>query len=116
MSAGVFAASIYGTDTGQGLPCRIQPETISAFNPASAVTVVPGVGRIRLSNGRRQFGISPRTVSGTWLTPPSGYQAGGSVKIPILTLTTYQAIVLGATLTYLGGTFKVVGKTPEKEN
>lgn len=116
MSAGSFVSAKYTLDIGGALPCRIQPETITAFNPDGTGTIIAGVGRIKLSSGRREFGVSPRTVTASWTTPPAGYKAGGSVRIPIFTPTAFAAITLGQVLTYLGGTATVSGKNPEKEN
>lgn len=116
MSAGTFVIGKYTLNNGTALPCRIQPETITAFNPDGTGTIIPGVGRIKLSSGRREFGLSPRVVTASWTTPPAGYKAGGAVRIPILTPTAFAAISLGQTLTYLGGSATVSGKSPEKEN
>lgn len=116
MSAGGFVGATYTLDGGSSLPARIQPETITSFNPDGTGTIIAGVGRIKLSSGRREFGVSPRTVTASWTTAPAGYKAGGSVRIPIFTPTAFAAITLNQVLTYLGGTCKVTGKNPEKEN
>lgn len=116
MSSGVFIGATYENDGGAGLPARVQPETLATFNPDGSAAPIAGIGRIKLSSGRREFGLSPRTVSGVWLTPPANYKVGGTVRVPIMTLAAFAAISLNDTLTYLGGTFRVTGKNPEKEN
>jgi len=117
MSSGAFTDVLYELDTVTGaLPGKVQPETITTFNPTATATVISGVGRIKLSAGRREYGVSPRTVSGVWTTPPAGYKAGGTVRLPIFTKAAFSDIDFNDSLTYLGGTFRVTGKNPEKQN
>jgi len=114
MSAGVFERSFYETDQGDILRCRIQPETITGWN-AEAVGPATAPGSARMSSSRRKAGVNARTISATWSgAAPTGYKAGGILRIPILTPTAYNAINLGDTLAYLGANIEVLGKIPEK--
>lgn len=116
MSAGAFSTAVYEDDNGDGFAAKVQPESINAFNPNGTAAITQR-GRIKLSSGRREFGLAPRTVSGVWITAPAGYKAGGTVKIPIMTKAAWDAIDLNESLTYLtGGSFRVTGKNNEKEN
>lgn len=114
MSAGQFLRSFYQLDNGEVARARVQPETIAGFNAAPAgPATVPGSAR--MGGGRRRFGINARFITAAWSgAAPTGYDADGVIRIPILTPASYNAIELGDTLTYLGGTLEVIGKTGEK--
>lgn len=125
MSAGIFTRATYEAEYAAPTtlflhPIRVQPETITAAigsvtneepttgtsNPISAVT----------SRNKRQRGLIPRTV--TLQAPatgqPSGYKPLGITVIPALTPEFYNAAVAGASCSYLGSTFTVVGRSPER--
>lgn len=114
MSAGRFERSFYELDNGEIARARVQPETIAGFNPAPAgPATVPGSARMQSS--RRRQGINARYITAVWDgAPPSGYDDRTPLKIPIMTPATYNGIELGDTLTYLGATIEVIGKTGEK--
>lgn len=114
MSAGVFTQATYESDVAANkYPCRVQPETITAWN-ANGGVVTAGLPRVRVRGGRREFGVYCRRISGTWTTAPAGYETAGSVVVPVFTKAAYDAISLNASLAYLGGNFVVVGKSPEQ--
>jgi len=116
MSAGPFVLSRYTADNGDIHPIRVQPETIIAtFNPAPTGAVTIQL-RVRASrSNRRRLGISARYVTCRWAaTPPTGYTAGASFTLPILTPTAYNAIGAGTTFTYLGAGAIVSSKNPER--
>ena len=114
MSAGTFIRSFYQLDNGSIARARVQPETIAGFNAAPAgPATVPGSAR--MGGGRRRFGINARFITGVWSgAAPTGYDSNGVIRIPILTTAAYNAINLGDTLTYLGASLSVIGKTGEK--
>lgn len=116
MSSGVFVNVVYDTDSGSGLPARVQPETITSWNPTGVGTAIVGLGRMKLSRGKRERGLSPRRVYGVWVTAPANYQANGRVSLPMFQKASLDALALDATLAYLGGTFRVTGTTNEKQN
>lgn len=114
MSSGVFVGASYESDrAGQVYPCRVQPETITGWNPDGGA-VTAGLPRVRVRQGRREFGVYCRRISGIWDSPPSGYEAGGTVIVPIFTKAAFDAISLNQLLVYLGGDFTVIGKSSEQ--
>lgn len=114
MSAGAFSSAGYAKNGGVVIyPVRVQPETLTAWNP-SAGNATAGTPRIRVRQSRRSFGIYCRRISGVWTTAPAGYKAGGSVTIPIMTEAAFGAIDLDEELVYLtGGLIRVTGKSSE---
>lgn len=120
MSAGIFTRSRYEADDGEIHPIRVQPETILASlggndndAPAGAVTI--GLSA-RISQSKRAFGLKPRMVSLAWFSgAPSGYDALGVIRIPILTKAAYDDIQVGDSGSYLGGTVTVIGKSAESK-
>ena len=117
MSAGAFTRTFYETDGGDILRARVQPETLAAN--IGAVNSAPAgpadaPGSARVGGGRRQFGVKMRSVTLAWTgTPPTGYLAGSTVRIPIMQQATYDDIDAGDTGTYRGVAVEVVGKSPE---
>lgn len=117
MSSGAFDNSFYTSDSGAVYNIRVQPETLSFSaqgTPATAATAEPSA----IANGsRRRIGVNARSVRLEWTaTPPAGYKADSVVKVPILTLAAYTPIKKGDTVTYLGASARVLGKTPEYIN
>ena len=114
MSAGTFERTFYELDNGEVARARVQPETLAGFNPA-AVGPATVAGSARMGGGRRRFGINARFITAVWSgSAPTGYDPDGVIRIPIMTPTAYNALDLGDSLTYLGGTLEVIGKTGEK--
>lgn len=114
MSAGAFQSTFYESDSGAILRARVQPETISAgLNPAATgPATVPG--SVNINGGRRTNGVSARKIRVRWTgAAPAGYKADGVLTIAILTPDAFNAIDLGDTVTYLGSSAEVIGKTPE---
>jgi len=116
MSAGVFERSRYQADYGAGTaihPIRIQPETAALV--INSVTNDPPAGATtnpiscQVSRGRRSLGLHPRFVTVAFTaTPPTGYAANQTYRIPLLTPTIAAEAVAGATGTYLGVAIEVV--------
>lgn len=117
--AGPFAQGArYEADDGTVYRIRVQPETLAASIGgvnASAAGAVDGQGTVRVGGGNRKFGIKARAVSIRFTgTPPTGYDEGEILRVPIMTPTRYSSIALGTTGTYLGVACEVVGKSPER--
>lgn len=114
MSSGKFTLSRYETNDGDIAPCRVQEETITAWNaaPTGAVTVPVSAN---MGGSRRRNGINARYASGRWVddVAPAGYLGTGRVRVPILTPAAFAAIQRGDELAYLGATFVVTGKVNE---
>ena len=108
----------YEADDGTIYRIRVQPETLAASIGgvnASPGGSVDGQGTVRVGGGARQFGIRARSVSVRFTgTPPTGYDEGEILRVPILTPSRYASISLGTTGTYLGVPCEVVGKNPER--
>lgn len=112
MSSGPFIAAKYETNSGDIQPIRIQPETVTTWNPQPAGAVNIGL-RARATGSPRRYGTTARIVYGVWTTAPAGYEVGSSVRVPILTPTAFDSIRLDASLAYNGGTIRVTGRRNE---
>ncbi len=124
MSAGDFTSSIYETNLGGFYKVRIQPETLTLTfntqaNVAGAGPVPAGTPSAKVSGNRNTIGVNTRLVRVRFTTTvPPGYSGGkDTITLPVLTPSTYNTWVDGATGTYnLGGTnydVQLVGRTPE---
>lgn len=114
MSAGRFERSFYESNAGDIYPCRVQPETITAQNPAAAGPATEPTSA-KMRGGRRSIGMNARYVSLEWDgAPPVGYDDRTNIRVPILTPTAYDALNLNDTFTYLGATATVIGLNPER--
>lgn len=123
MSAGTFGKTFYQASYGGGTnihPIKVQPETIAASTgdadndpPTGPITNPISA---QASGGRRSIGLHARIIYLQLLgTPPAEYSAGSRTKIPCLTEAFYNAAIApGATISYLGTTWKVIGSSEEK--
>lgn len=116
MSEGKFTRSFYVADNGAVFLARVQPETINGFNPAGAGPSTIGISA-NMGGGQRQNGMNARYINAAWKTgaAPAGYEAEGSVRLPILTKAAFDAIAKGDELAYNGGTIVVTGTQGEKK-
>jgi len=117
MSAGAFTLSKYQADDGTIYPVRVQPETITlnvgAANSAPS-GAVDGPVYAKVSKSKRAYGVGCRKVSFRFTaTPPTGYLAGQTYSLPVLTPTVYSGATSGTTGTYLSTAIVVVGRSPE---
>lgn len=117
MSAGAFIRSFYETNGGAIARIRVQPETELANiggtvndAPAGPPTISTSV---KVSKGRREYGISPRKVGIVFDVAPTGYKAGQLYYIPVLTRSVYDGVTVGETITYLQSSAEVVSKLEE---
>jgi hypothetical protein len=118
MSSGQFERSFYATDDGTIVPFRVQPETLAAdfngtVNDGATGPAAAGMPTASISRSRRAYGIHARYVTVAWDTAPADYDDRGLLDIHVPIKATWDAITKGSTVTYLGGTAKVVQKTPE---
>lgn len=115
MSEGAFVKSRYEMDDGNNTRIRLQPETITSWNPVpTSTTIVGGLPSAKVNKGKREYGIGARYVTLQWETaPPTGYKSGGYIKVPILTADAYDGLVVGEVVEYLGANAIVINKQPE---
>ena len=120
MSAGVFAIAKYASsNTGVNHPIRVQPETIAAAVGATTnAQPAGGVGNpisAQVSRSRRSLGLHARTVTAkSPVEPPEGYSVASVIRIPALTEAFFTACIKGASLSYLGTTWTVIGRANEE--
>lgn len=111
MSVGSFEAAKYEANSGFIFPCRAQPETKGLVidgvaNTYPAALPDDGLPTMRLSNGKRESGVTPRRVvvelteNGTGAV--AGYQSGRKLTIPVFRQAAWDGYQKGATGTYLG--------------
>jgi len=119
MSSGRFDFTFYETDDGTIIPLRVQPETLAAdfagtANAGATGPAASGYPSAQVSGSRRGFGIFARYVTVAWTTAPTGYDDRGIVRIPVPIKATFDAIARNGTVSYLGGTGRVVNKFQEE--
>lgn len=119
MSAGQFLRAFYELNSGEVASIRIQPETAALVMDGVTNTVPAGPadvpGSAAVSRGNRALGINARKVSIRFTAePPTGYSDNSVITLPWLQPTTWEALALGSTGTYLGAGVQLVGKSPER--
>lgn len=121
MSSGAFVTSKYASSvTESNHPIRVQPETLALQLGSTANTAPSGTAILpsaQVGRGKRSIGINARTVTVKFATgsAPSGYKADSPITLPWLQensafLTAAPGVT---TVTYLGQTAILVGKSPE---
>lgn len=118
MSAGEFSRAFYELDNGNIAPIRVQPETLAATFEGTVNASAAGPATTdcfaQARKSKRSYGIGARTVSIEWTAAaPDGYDARGSLTIPVLLPATFDGITIFSTGTYLGAGFTVIGKSGE---
>lgn len=123
MSAGKFETGKYEQSTGGNVwPCRAQIETKAltlggTANAYPTEAVTSGLPRVRLRKGKKEFGVSIRTVTvelkaaGTGAT--SEYAAGTLHTIPVFQQSVHDGYSFGSLGTYLGIACECKGKFPQ---
>jgi len=119
MSEGRFTFTFYETDDGTIVPLRVQPETLTAdfdgtANAGATGPAAAGYPSAQVSGSRRGLGIFARYVTVAWETAPTDYDDRGIVKITVPVKATFDAITRNSTVSYLGGTGRVVNTFPEE--
>lgn len=117
MSSGAFSLVGYAADYGTGTavhPIKVQPETLAlvingeANDGAATSTITNPISAI-VSKSRRGYGLHPRLVSFRFTgTPPSGYLANQTYRLPLVNKDIAAEAVTGATGTYLTVAIQVV--------
>lgn len=117
MSSGNFLDAFYEADDGSVTAIKIQPETAAAAFSPGGTNVIPSgdnaSGITRVGGSRRAYGRKARQVRITSSSPPTGYKSPSTITLPVLTRAAYNAITLSSTVTYLGATWTVSGKSSE---
>lgn len=127
MSAGAFDRDgKYEAGNGTVYRCRPQPETqdltlASVANSYPAGAVTPGVGTLKISKGKRELGVVPRTVTVRFTADPTGPQGdylgeGSSLIIPVFDPGVWDDYAEGQIGTYLGTAVVCDRKSPELVN
>lgn len=113
MSSGPFISSFYEDNNGGIRPIRIQPETVTTFNPAATGPATADFARV--SGGNSAYGLKARAVNLVRAVGPvtDGYQARATARIPILTPTAFGALSTGQSVDYNGETWTVAGFSSE---
>jgi len=118
VSSGPFLETFYLADSGEVHPIRHQPETSAlvidgATNEIPAGPATSGISA-KVSGGRRQLGLTARSVTIRWTgAPPTGYLAGGEITLPWFQPDSWLDLAKGQTGTYLGTSVTVQRKTQE---
>lgn len=118
MSAGDFTRAFYEGDDGTVYPIRIQPETLAAQFDDTANASASGPATVnlfaRINKNRGEYGVGARSVTAEWTAAqPTGYSAGGRIKIAVPDKTIFDGITLLSTGTYLGAGITIIGKNSE---
>lgn len=119
MSAGVFSPVKYVSDVGYVYPAKAQIETVNfavgaTTNASGTGTIIADTPSARLNGSKRTIGVNARSVTIKFNgAGPATYKDGSTLRVPIFTKATYDAIAKGEACTYLGVGATVVGKTPE---
>lgn len=113
MSQGAFTDTIYNDADGDAWNIRVQPETITTWNPVGTGTPDTDVS-VKVGGSRRSYGIHARVARFRWQgTPPTGYLQNSIIRLPIFTQASYSALVKNTDYAYLGATLRLVGKSQE---
>lgn len=118
MSAGNFQTARYVDNDGGEWAIRVQPETLALSIGGNTNSGGSGSGQtngyVRVSNRRRQFGLTPRKVSIRFTgAVPDGYSGDPISGLPLLNSAIYDAATPLATGTYLGEDIEVVSRSDE---
>jgi hypothetical protein len=119
MSAGAFENGKYESNGTSGIHAvRVQPETkaltiggVANAYPAGAIDAKPSA---QVGRGKRSIGINCRTVSIRLTAALTGYKSGSVIVLPWFVPSTFDALTVGSTGTYLATACEVVGTTAEK--
>lgn len=122
MSAGAFSNIKYESNDGSVHPVTIQPETASLVidGTTNLAPTAPIDSKIKasVSGSPRSNGLITRRVTvafgDTDGAAPDGYKRGGRIPLPWLVKSTFDALKVGQTGTYLGKVVTVTGKRGER--
>jgi len=118
MSEGNFVLSRYEASFGTFvMPIRLQPETLLLTN--GTVANDPPAGTVDLSlfararKNNNEYGVGARSITINWGGSPPPDYSGNSSEVPVLTEAAFAAYTIGSTVTYLGTTGTVSGRSSE---
>lgn len=112
--AGKFTIAAYEREDDSVGPIRVQPETITPWNPEAAGSLTGYY--ISARGSKKSYGVHARSVTLTReVGSGAAYNAATvSVVVPILTKDAWTALAAGQTLAYNGITdWKVAGTNSE---
>ena len=111
MSSGRFITVTYTRGNGDTHPIRVQPETVTAWNPASSAEPESDIP-FRVSGGNRSQGPRARLVRLTFGdSPPAGYAEFSSITLPVFSPVAFGALTRGQVVQYLGTSATIQGKS-----
>lgn len=117
MSEGTFSIARYESDESTLYPVRVQPESITTWNPEASGTAL-GNFYFKATSNRRRYGHYARYVT---LSRPVGDVDGPFtssrvyVTVPVFTKTAFNTLNFGQDVAYRGvNNFEVTTKTPER--
>lgn len=114
--AGKFIIANYERADGSIGPIRVQPETVTAWNPQATGSKTGSY--IRARGSKRQYGTIARSVSiARAVGDGTDYSSASvSLRIPIFTKTAWESLAAGQVLAYGGKTDWVVQGTNSEES
>lgn len=115
MSDGRFIIANYEREDGTNGPIRVQPETVTSWNPQAAGSRT-GLF-IRARGSKRRYGTNARSVTiARSVGDGSGFNSGTvSLKIPVFTKAAWNDLNAGENVTYGGlSDWVVVGTNAEE--
>ncbi|MGL4282519.1 MAG: hypothetical protein ACRCSI_02405 [Eubacterium aggregans] len=114
--AGQFIVAYYQRNDDTVGPIKVQPETVTSWNPQQTGTVTGYY--IKARGSKKAYGTVARSVTLTRkVGSGAAYNAGTvSVTVPIFTKTAWSALATGQTLAYNGVTDWVVAGTNAEES
>jgi hypothetical protein len=114
--AGRFIISNYEREDGSIGPIRVQPETVTSWNPQATGSKTGSFVRARGS--KRSYGTVARSVSlGRAVGDGTDYSSAVvSLRVPMFTKTSWEALAAGQVLSYAGKTDWVVQGTNSEES
>ena len=108
-------------------PVKIQPETTQAtlggeannFPASNTAGVTKSKISCKVSKGRKEIGLGPRTVSLKFSTGegtfPDGYKPGTILTIPVFKKSLWDSVSKGDTANYLSKACVVTSTSPESK-
>lgn len=113
--AGRFITATYERADGSFGPIKVQPETVTAWNPQAQGDLTGYY--IKARGSKAAYGTVARSVSLTrQIGNGTAYNAGTvNVTVPMFTKAAWEALTTGQTLTYQGvEDWKVAGTNSEE--
>lgn len=126
MSQGEFTSPRYRANDDKVYGGQAQPETTELtitvaggtdlVNNGSTQPLTPGLPSYKISKGKREIGVGPRTATFKFAADdqvPDGYKLGETYTVPIFVNTFWDAVGRGVVGTYQGNAIEYLTKAPE---